>query len=241
MPPPTGSHPEGDLATTYLSWLSLKATDADGNVVGTVHGVYMDRRTDAAEWLAILTGRLTTKLVLVPAADASRSGDEVRFDHPRDVLLDAPDVSPSGDLSIDDERRTFRYYGREDDDQMPVDRPIGPVPRRRRFDRGAPGSLDVATGQRRLYEYAETAAGAGPASDMPLKSRPDPSDQPRDETPPHVESMTQPSPAERSAAAEHARTQLRLAQQHIEASRRAIEAAQELRRQATAGTAAAKR
>src|SRR5690348_618591 len=52
------------------NWRGLTAVDADGEKVGTIDEVYLDRGSDAPEWLTVRTGLFGTRTSFVPIGDA---------------------------------------------------------------------------------------------------------------------------------------------------------------------------
>jgi uncharacterized protein (TIGR02271 family) len=95
-------------------WRGLKAVDADGEKVGTIDEVYLDRGSDAPEWLAVTTGLFGSRTSFVPIGDAQVSGGEVRLAYRQDQIKDAPNVDADGALSAEEERRLYEHYGRGD-------------------------------------------------------------------------------------------------------------------------------
>jgi uncharacterized protein (TIGR02271 family) len=95
-------------------WRGLKAVDADGEKVGTVGEVYLDRGSGVPEWLTVSTGLFGSRTSFVPIGDAQVSGDEVRLAYRKDEIKDAPNVDPDGALSAEEEQRLYEHYGRGD-------------------------------------------------------------------------------------------------------------------------------
>jgi sporulation protein YlmC with PRC-barrel domain len=60
------------------SWRGETVVDRDGDKLGKVEDIYLDRQTDQPEWVAVKTGMIGSKLSFVPLAGAERSGDEIR-------------------------------------------------------------------------------------------------------------------------------------------------------------------
>jgi uncharacterized protein (TIGR02271 family) len=95
-------------------WRGLTAVDADGEKVGTIDEVYLDRGSEAPEWLTVRTGLFGSRTSFVPVGDAQASGDEVRLAYRKDQIKDAPNVDADGALSTEEEERLYSHYGRGD-------------------------------------------------------------------------------------------------------------------------------
>jgi stress response protein YsnF len=99
-------------------WKGRTALDADGDKIGSVEDVYLDRRSGDPEWLAVKTGLLGRKVSFVPLRGAELAGDDdVRLVYSKDRVKDAPSVDPDGELSPDEERALYEHYERSDYDE----------------------------------------------------------------------------------------------------------------------------
>jgi uncharacterized protein (TIGR02271 family) len=96
------------------TWKGRTAVDADGDKIGSIEDVYLDRQSGEPEWLTVKTGLLGTRTSFVPIRDVEASGDGVRVAHAKDTVKDAPNVDPDGELSPEEERRLYEHYGRSD-------------------------------------------------------------------------------------------------------------------------------
>jgi uncharacterized protein (TIGR02271 family) len=97
------------------SWRGRKAVDANGEKIGTIDEIYLDRGTGEPEWATLSTGLFGTRTSFVPIADASDSaGGEIQFPYTKDRIKEAPNVDADGVLSEDEERRLYEHYGRGD-------------------------------------------------------------------------------------------------------------------------------
>jgi uncharacterized protein (TIGR02271 family) len=99
------------------TWRGRTVVDRDGDKVGTVEEIYLDRSSGEPEWIAVKTGMFGTRVSFVPIGDASSSGDDVRIAHEKSLVKDAPNVDADGELSPEEERRLYQHYGRTDYDQ----------------------------------------------------------------------------------------------------------------------------
>jgi uncharacterized protein (TIGR02271 family) len=95
-------------------WQGRTLVDADGDKIGKVEDIYLDRQSGDPEWVAVKTGLFGTRVSFVPIRDATATGDEVRVAHSKDKVKDAPNIEADGELSPDEERVLYEHYGRED-------------------------------------------------------------------------------------------------------------------------------
>jgi uncharacterized protein (TIGR02271 family) len=94
------------------TWRGRDVVGPDGDKVGTVEDIYLDRETDQPEWAAVKTGLFGSKVNFVPIDDAQLSGDELRVGYDKSMVKDAPNVEADGELSPGEEQELYRYYGR---------------------------------------------------------------------------------------------------------------------------------
>ena len=100
------------------TWRGKKMVDADGDKIGTIEAVFLDRQTGQPAWAAVKTGLFGLKHTLVPIRDAQLADDdEVRVPFDKELVKDAPRIDPDGELSPDEERRLWEHYGMSDYDE----------------------------------------------------------------------------------------------------------------------------
>jgi uncharacterized protein (TIGR02271 family) len=105
--------------------------DNDGDKIGEIADIYLDRHTGEPEWLAVKTGFFGSNLSFVPIREA-RSGDgNVTVPYEKAKVKDAPNVDADGELSEDEERRLYQHYGLEFGDFDYDAAPTGDVDRER--------------------------------------------------------------------------------------------------------------
>ena len=137
-----------------LSWRGRDLYGNDGDKIGSIDEIYLDRETNEPEWAVVTTGLFGTKRTFVPLSDAQPSEDGVRVPFDKATVKDAPNIDPDGQLSHDEERALYGHYGRRyrdydegsgimDAGRAPA--PIGPRTRRLTGERGGPGR-DTAGG-----------------------------------------------------------------------------------------------
>ena len=128
-----------------LSWRDRDLIDNDGDKIGTIDDIYLDRETDQPEWAVVTTGLFGMKRSFVPLQDATPSENGIRVPFEKATVKDAPKVDPDGELSRDEEQTLYRHYGR---DYADYDGPSGVLDRdtgrddldTRREERGGPGT-----------------------------------------------------------------------------------------------------
>ena len=95
-------------------WRGMTAVDANGDKVGKIDEVYFDRSSGEPEWATVNTGLFGLRTSFVPLSGAERGEDAVQLASTKDQIKDAPNVDADGELSTDEERRLYEYYGRSD-------------------------------------------------------------------------------------------------------------------------------
>ncbi len=93
------------------SWAGRTAVGPDGDKVGKVDHLYLDRQTGEPTFAAIKTGLFGSSDSLVPVEGASLSGDDVHLAYDKAKVKDAPNVEADGELSETEEARLYEYYG----------------------------------------------------------------------------------------------------------------------------------
>ncbi len=87
--------------------------DRQGDKIGTIEDIYLDRETDQPEWVVVKTELLGTRANFVPLRDASSEGDDLRVPYEKDQVSGAPHVDEDGELSQQEEAELYGYYGLE--------------------------------------------------------------------------------------------------------------------------------
>ena len=103
------------------TWRGRTLVDNDGDKIGKIEDVYLDRSSGEPEWVAVKTGLFGSNVSFVPIGDASPAGDDLRVGYTKDQVKDAPNIDPDGELSPEEERRLYQHYGRSDYDQWTGD------------------------------------------------------------------------------------------------------------------------
>jgi uncharacterized protein (TIGR02271 family) len=103
------------------AWRGHTLVDRDGDKIGKIEDVYLDRGTGEPEWVAVKTGLFGTNVSFVPVQGATPQGDDIQVAYEKALVKDAPNVDPDGELSPEEERRLYQHYGRSDYDEWTAD------------------------------------------------------------------------------------------------------------------------
>ncbi|MBJ7596900.1 PRC and DUF2382 domain-containing protein [Candidatus Nephthysia bennettiae] len=139
---------------------------ADGEKIGKVEDLYFDRDTDQPEWVSVTTGFFGSHRSLVPLAEASDEGAQLRVPYSKDQVKEAPHYDPGQELSEEEEADLFRHYGMSYAGQGSGTSPAAPPARptsgttddamTRSEERLQVGTERVETGRARLRKYIVT-------------------------------------------------------------------------------------
>jgi uncharacterized protein (TIGR02271 family) len=97
-------------STDVLEWRGRTVVDRDGQKIGELDEIYVDRQTNEPEWALVNTGLFGTKSSFVPLKGAAPAGDDVRVAYAKDQVKDAPSIDPDGELSQQEEEGLYRHY-----------------------------------------------------------------------------------------------------------------------------------
>src|SRR3954454_10200829 len=140
------------------AWRARPLADRDGDKIGKIEDVYLDRSSGEPEWIAVKTGLFGSNVSFVPIHEAAIAGDDVRVCHEKGLVKDAPNIDPDGELSPEEERRLYQHYGRSDYeewDEASEDRTEATSGR---------GTRDDVRGDRDFERDDDTATDGGEAS-----------------------------------------------------------------------------
>jgi uncharacterized protein (TIGR02271 family) len=129
------------------TWRGMEAVDSDGDKIGKIEDIYLDRQSGEPEWVAIKGGLFGSKTSFAPISDASASGGAVRLPFSKEQVKDAPKVEADGELSPQEEQELYAHYGRSDYgdwNESSEDRTEGFMGRDDRFDRDRSRDRDVS-------------------------------------------------------------------------------------------------
>ncbi|CAA9518538.1 MAG: putative conserved domain protein [uncultured Solirubrobacteraceae bacterium] len=95
------------------TWKGLNLQDNDGDKIGEIVDVYLDRQSGEPEWLAVKTGLFGSNVSFVPIREARGGGDGVTVPYEKSLVKDAPHAEADGELSPEEERRLYEHYSLE--------------------------------------------------------------------------------------------------------------------------------
>ena len=101
------------------AWLGRVMVDRDGNRLGEITDIYLDRETDRPEWAVVRTGLFGLRSSFVPLAEAREIDDQIQIPHERTLVKDAPNIEADGQLSEAEEAELYRHYGLDYDTVTP--------------------------------------------------------------------------------------------------------------------------
>jgi len=99
---------------TLLGWRGRDVLDRDGERIGTLGDVYLDRRTDLPAWAGVSTGLFGVRESLIPLEGMEEAGEDLQVPWEKALVKDAPNVDADVALDEEGERRLFEHYGRGD-------------------------------------------------------------------------------------------------------------------------------
>jgi len=100
------------------TWKGRKVVDPDGDKVGTIDEVFLDRQTGEPAWATVKTGLFGRKSSFVPLRGAELMEDgDIRIIVDKGLVKDAPQVDADEDLTPEEERRLWEHYGLSDYDE----------------------------------------------------------------------------------------------------------------------------
>jgi PRC-barrel domain/Domain of unknown function (DUF2382) len=159
-------------------WLGRVMVDRDGNRLGEITDIYLDRETDRPEWAVVRTGLFGLRSSFVPLAEASEVDDQIQVPHARTLVKDAPNIEADGQLSEAEEAELYRHYGLDYDTVTPdsdqaTGQPGGPAADEQQTapppDTTEPGGARAGEpAQRRSGEELAATDAVGPATDEGL-------------------------------------------------------------------------
>ena len=100
-------------AQRVAAWRGSNAVDSDGEKIGEIKEIYLDRRSGQPQWALVSTGFLKGQS-FVPVQGATEEGDDtVRFPYEKSQVKDAPSIDVDQELSPEEEQTLYRHYNVE--------------------------------------------------------------------------------------------------------------------------------
>ena len=94
------------------AWRGSDAHDREGDKIGEIKEIYLDRATGRPQWALVSTGLLKGES-FVPLEGATEESDGVRFAYEKETVKDAPSIDSDQEISPDEERTLYRHYNLE--------------------------------------------------------------------------------------------------------------------------------
>src|SRR5215203_589854 len=94
-----------------LGWRGKTVLDRDGEKVGTVGDLYLDRETDRPAYAGVRTGLFKRNESIVPLEGAREVDGDLQLPFSAEQIRDAPNVDPDVALSEAEEERLHSHYG----------------------------------------------------------------------------------------------------------------------------------
>jgi sporulation protein YlmC with PRC-barrel domain len=82
----------------------------DGQKIGNVEDIYLDRETGEPEWAMVKTGLFGPRGTFVPLAEATMQGSDIAIPYGKDQVKSAPNMDPDGELSQEQEAELYSHY-----------------------------------------------------------------------------------------------------------------------------------
>src|SRR3954453_16615766 len=96
---------------TVLGWRGKTLLDRDGEKVGTLGDLYLDRETDRPAYAGVKTGLFKRNESIVPLDGAREIDGDIQIPYAADQIRDAPNLDPEVALSDEEEARIHDHYG----------------------------------------------------------------------------------------------------------------------------------
>jgi hypothetical protein len=91
--------------------IGAEALDVDGNKVGDIEGVFVDKDSREPEWIRLKSsGLLGSKQVVVPLEGAVKTEKGLRIPYPKEQIKDAPGVGAE-EITKNEEARIYNHFG----------------------------------------------------------------------------------------------------------------------------------
>lgn len=96
------------------TWRGQDVLGPDGEKVGSVEHIYLDRETGQPTFASIKTGLFGMKSSLVPIDGISGgSGEGLRVSYDKAKIKDAPNIDADQELTSQEEERLYAHYGQD--------------------------------------------------------------------------------------------------------------------------------
>ncbi|MGW9617854.1 PRC-barrel domain-containing protein [Streptomyces diastaticus] len=101
-------------AENIRDWRGHNVVDSEGHKIGTLESVYVDTVSDRPFFVGVLVGLPTRRrITFAPLEKAVVSPSYVKLAWPKQLVKEAPAISPDGELLAEQEQGIFDHYGLE--------------------------------------------------------------------------------------------------------------------------------
>ena len=97
-------------AQNVASLLSAVVIGPDGDKIGTIGQIYVDPTSGLPNWATVKMGLLGRSEFFVPLERADEIGGQVRVPFTKEIVKDAPAVTPDGSIGQDEQVSLYAYY-----------------------------------------------------------------------------------------------------------------------------------
>lgn len=99
-------------AENIRDWRLHDVVDPDGKKIGKLEAIYVDTATDEPSFASVTTGVPgRRRLVFVPLDAATVGPGQLKVNHARKLVKDAPSIDTDGELAAEEEPALFEHYG----------------------------------------------------------------------------------------------------------------------------------
>src|SRR3954447_8631145 len=96
---------------TVLGWRGKTVLDRDGEKVGTLGDLCLDRETDRPAYAGVRTGLFKRNESIVPLDGAREVDGDLQIPYATEQIREAPNLDPEVALTDEEEERIHSHYG----------------------------------------------------------------------------------------------------------------------------------
>lgn len=112
-----------DSLDSYFEWRGNDVVDGEGELIGRLERLYLDRESDRPKWAQIAPGAFGGSSMLAPLEGAVVDGDRLQLSFDKQAVWDAPGPDSPGKPQASLEARLHAHYGLAPDDTEPPAEP----------------------------------------------------------------------------------------------------------------------
>jgi uncharacterized protein (TIGR02271 family) len=99
-----------------LEWRGQTMVGTGGEKIGKIEEIYVDANSEQPEWALVHTGMFGSASAFVPIANATATNGDVEVPFDKAQVKNAPELTPDGELSRQEESALYAHYGMSYDD-----------------------------------------------------------------------------------------------------------------------------